>query len=78
MFGYVRPALGRLDQEQRDAYQSVYCGLCHALGRRHGPLARLTLRGVGSGSAGGAPSTPCASPGAVWRGERWTPPPTRV
>ena len=44
MFGYVRPALGRLDQEQRDAYQSVYCGLCHALGRRHGPLARLTLR----------------------------------
>ena len=44
MFGYVRPALGRLDQEQRDAYQSAYCGLCHALGRRHGPLARLTLR----------------------------------
>ena len=44
MFGYVRPALERLGQEQRDAYQSAYCGLCHALGRRHGPLARLTLQ----------------------------------
>lgn len=44
MFGYVRPALERMGQEQRDAYQSAYCGLCHALGRRHGPLARLTLQ----------------------------------
>ncbi|MBD5133046.1 MAG: hypothetical protein HDT38_01025 [Clostridiales bacterium] len=44
MFGYVRPALGRLDQEQKDAYQSAYCGLCHALGDRHGPLARFTLQ----------------------------------
>ena len=44
MFGYVRPALNRLDREQKDAYQSAYCGLCHALGRRHGLLARLTLQ----------------------------------
>ena len=44
MFGYVRPALERLGQEGRDAYQSAYCGLCHALGRRHGFLARLTLQ----------------------------------
>ena len=44
MFGYVRPALDRLDAEHRDAYQSAYCGLCHALGDRHGPLARLTLQ----------------------------------
>ena len=44
MFGYVRPALERLDQERRDAYQSAYCGLCHALGKRHGPLTRLTLQ----------------------------------
>ncbi len=44
MFGYVRPALDRLNQEQKDAYQSAYCGLCHALGKRHGPLARLTLQ----------------------------------
>lgn len=44
MFGYVRPALDSLSQEQRDAYQSAYCGLCHAMGRRHGFLARLTLQ----------------------------------
>ncbi len=44
MFGYVRPALERLGQEQRDAYQGAYCGLCHALGKRHGALARLTLQ----------------------------------
>ena len=44
MFGYVRPALDRLDEVQRDAYQSAYCGLCHALGRRHGFLARFTLQ----------------------------------
>ena len=44
MFGYVRPVPDRLDKGQRDAYQSVYCGLCHTLGRRHGFLARFTLQ----------------------------------
>lgn len=44
MFGYVRPVLDRLDEEQREAYQSAYCGLCHALGDRHGWLARFTLQ----------------------------------
>lgn len=44
MFGYVRPILNRLDEEQRDAYQSAYCGLCHTLGKRHGFLARFTLQ----------------------------------
>ena len=44
MFGYVRPVLDRLDEGQREAYQSAYCGLCHALGRRHGFWARLTLQ----------------------------------
>ena len=44
MFGYVRPVLDRLDEGQRDAYQSAYCGLCHALGERHGFLARFTLQ----------------------------------
>ena len=43
MFGYVRPALNLLSQEQRDAYQSAYCGLCHTLSGRHGPLTRFTL-----------------------------------
>lgn len=44
MFGYVRPVLERLDEGQRDAYQSAYCGLCHTLGARHGWLARFTLQ----------------------------------
>ena len=44
MFGYVRPVLARLDEGQRDAYQSVYCGLCHTLGRRHGFWTRFTLQ----------------------------------
>ena len=44
MFGYIRPALNRLDDEQRNAYQSAYCGLCHTLGRRHGFPARFTLQ----------------------------------
>ena len=44
MFGYVRPVLARLDEGQRDAYQSAYCGLCHTLGRRHGFWARFTLQ----------------------------------
>ena len=44
MFGYIRPVLNRLDEEQRDAYQSAYCGLCHTLSRRHGFWARFTLQ----------------------------------
>lgn len=43
MFGYVRPALGRMDEEDRARYQQAYCGLCHTMGRRHGWLARFTL-----------------------------------
>ena len=44
MFGYVRPVLDRLDEKQREAYRGAYCGLCHALGKRHGFLARFTLQ----------------------------------
>ncbi len=43
MFGYVRPVLQELTQEQKAAYQSAYCGLCHTMGKRHGWLARFTL-----------------------------------
>lgn len=43
MFGYVRPVLNQLTSEEKDAYQSAYCGLCHVMGRRHGRLARFTL-----------------------------------
>lgn len=43
MFGYVRPALDRLSPEQKQLYQSAYCGLCHTMGVRHGFWARFTL-----------------------------------
>lgn len=43
MFGYVRPALKLLPEDERERYQSAYCGLCHTMGKRHGWLARFTL-----------------------------------
>lgn len=43
MFGYVRPVLNHFTPEQKDAYKSAYCGLCHTMGKRHGWLTRFTL-----------------------------------
>lgn len=43
MFGYVRPALDKMDTENRERFQAAYCGLCHTLGRRYGLPARLFL-----------------------------------
>lgn len=43
MFGYVRPALDRLEQADKDRFQNAYCGLCHTIGRRYGPAARMFL-----------------------------------
>ncbi|MBR3874279.1 MAG: hypothetical protein IKJ26_08930 [Clostridia bacterium] len=43
MFGYVTIAAGALTPEQQVRYRAFYCGLCHALGRRHGQLGRMTL-----------------------------------
>ena len=43
MFGYVRPLLDELPQEERDRFQRVYCGLCHTLAQRHGFAARFIL-----------------------------------
>lgn len=43
MFGYVRPVLDRMSEQERETYKSAYCGLCHAMGRRHGWLSRFTL-----------------------------------
>ncbi|MBQ2953800.1 MAG: hypothetical protein IJE07_09640 [Clostridia bacterium] len=43
MFGYVRPDLTTLTEGEQARYRSVYCGLCHALGKRHGQLSRLML-----------------------------------
>ncbi len=43
MFGYVVADLSALDDAQQARYRGCYCGLCRALGRRHGALSRLTL-----------------------------------
>lgn len=43
MFGYVLPAKKRLSEEEAARFRAVYCGLCHALGRRYGFAARFTL-----------------------------------
>lgn len=43
MFGYVIANADGLTDEEKARYKSVYCGLCRALGERHGLRGRLTL-----------------------------------
>lgn len=43
MFGYVRAREDLLPPERRADYEAAYCGLCRALGQRHGQFARLFL-----------------------------------
>ena len=43
MFGYVRPPVQDLSQEESDRFQRMYCGLCHTLGKRYGVAAQLIL-----------------------------------
>lgn len=43
MFGYVRPPLQALPQEERDRFRRMYCGLCHTLGSRYGTVSRFIL-----------------------------------
>lgn len=43
MFGYVVPLKGELKVRELEAYQGIYCGLCHTLGRRYGFFPRLLL-----------------------------------
>lgn len=43
MFGYVRPAPPRLSAAENERFRSVYCALCHTLGRRYGFPARFLL-----------------------------------
>lgn len=43
MFGYVRPSMERLAQEEKDRFSAVYCGLCRTLGERYGTAARFIL-----------------------------------
>jgi len=43
MFGYVRAYVEALSEAEKARYRAVYCGLCHALGERHGWRGRFTL-----------------------------------
>jgi len=43
MFGYVVANLDKLAVEEKKQYRACYCGLCKALGTRHGILSRFTL-----------------------------------
>jgi hypothetical protein len=43
MFGYVTANSEILPEEDKLRYKSVYCGLCHALKKRHGHFGRMSL-----------------------------------
>ena len=43
MFGYVRPWREELKVREDRDYEALYCGLCAALGERHGFVARMFL-----------------------------------
>ena len=43
MFGYVVANLQKLSAEENVRYRSYYCGLCRALGSRHGAMSRITI-----------------------------------
>ena len=43
MFGYIRPSKPHLSEQDEARFQSVYCGLCHELGRKYGFAARFVL-----------------------------------
>jgi len=43
VFGYVRPPLQDLPQEETERFRRIYCGLCHTLGQRCGTAARFIL-----------------------------------
>ena len=43
MYGYIRPLRWELRVRELERYNESYCGLCAALKRRYGPLARFLL-----------------------------------
>ena len=43
MFGYVVADRSNLTQVQVARYRECYCGLCRAIGQRHGQHSRLSL-----------------------------------
>lgn len=43
MFGFIRPVKSELRVRELERFQSVYCGLCHAIRRRYGFFHTLML-----------------------------------
>lgn len=43
MFGFVLPNLDSLDEEEKQRYRAVYCGVCRSIKDRYGQLSRLTV-----------------------------------
>lgn len=43
MFGYVVANFDKLNNDEKQQYRSCYCGLCRALGKRHGTISRISL-----------------------------------
>ena len=44
MFGYVAASMEELTPAQKERWGSVYCGICFAIGKQAGQLARAALR----------------------------------
>lgn len=43
MYGYVRPDKGELKVSEYERFRGVYCGLCHELKTRYGPVCRFLV-----------------------------------
>lgn len=43
MFGYVRANVAAMTEAQTARYRAHYCGLCRALGKRHGAAGQMAL-----------------------------------
>ena len=43
MFGYVAASTGELSQEDKNRYQTVYCGICRGIRSQASNIARVTL-----------------------------------
>ena len=43
MFGYIRPQKEQLRVWEYELFRAAYCGLCHTLGHRYGPVWRFLL-----------------------------------
>lgn len=43
MFGFVRPAMDKLEETDKDIFNGYYCGVCKSIAKRYTPLARMAL-----------------------------------